>query len=738
MIELLSPAGNTLMLYQAIHNGADAVYLGGKNFGARAYSDNFDKTEIKHAIEYAHLYGVKVYVTVNTIIYEHEVYEFIEYVKYLYKIGVDAVIMQDIGMIQLVHQVMPNLEIHASTQCHNHNKEGIEFLQSIGVKRIVLDREMSLEEINKIPNNIEKEIFIHGALCICYSGCCLMSSLNGDRSGNRGSCVGSCRLPYKIAKNNAIIPTKGEYLLSTKELNTTSNIEEILKTNITSLKIEGRMKSPYYVGYVTKIYRKLIDNYYNNQPITIDKNITKNLKKLFNRKFTKGYLFNDNIINTESPNHQGIHLGNVIKVTSSKIYIKLDDEVSMEDGIRFKKNNLGMILNKIYNDKGLLVNHLNKNEILIIDNKISLKDKDIVLKTIDSKLNKTLASYDKKKIKVSWTIYAHINKPLKLSLTDYKNTVSITSENIVNIANNIITDTNTIKTKLSKLNDTAYIVDNINYDIDSNIFIPISILNNLRRTLVEKLNNKRINPNRNIIINTPKEILKENNNNNNITLNFLARNNNQILKLLTNNINNIYVEDYNLYKKYKYTNKVYYILPRVINNYEEYNGEFLIANELGSINKYSNNNKVISSYQLNITNNYSINLLKEKNVSKITLSPEVKLDDIKYLNTNNLEILIYGKIESMIMKYCPVKETYGKCINCQNNNDKYYLIDHINNKYRILNNSCITRIMHHKNTDIIDKIKYLKNLGIYNYRIDLLDETDEEIELIIKKILNNI
>ena len=209
MKELLSPAGNIECLKAAINNGADACYLGGKSFGARAFAGNFTNEELKEAVEYAHLYGVKIYITVNTIIYNNEVEEFIEYIKYLYQIGVDALIMQDIGMISLVRQTFPNFEIHASTQLHNHNNEGIKALKDLGVTRIVLDREMTLEQIENINVDIEKEVFIHGALCNSYSGCCLFSSLNGGRSGNRGECTQPCRLPYKLIKN---VPAQTNYV----------------------------------------------------------------------------------------------------------------------------------------------------------------------------------------------------------------------------------------------------------------------------------------------------------------------------------------------------------------------------------------------------------------------------------------------------------------------------------------------------------------------------------------------
>ena len=309
--ELLSPAGNMEALKCAIHNGADAVYISGKNYGARHFAKNFNNNELIEAIKYAHLYDVKVYVTVNTLIYENEINDFINYIKFLYENNVDAVLMQDIGMISLVKSLIPNLEIHASTQSHNCNNETLRLLKNMGIKRVVLARELSLKEINSLNVDIEKEVFVYGALCICYSGCCLMSSMIGTRSANRGMCAGPCRLPYTLIMNDKEQGKK--YFLSTRELNTTSKLSEILNSNIQSLKIEGRMKSPEYVGYVTKIFRNIIDNK------KID-NYEENLKKLFNRGFTTGHLFKDKIINSDSPGHQGIKIGSVL---NSNKYIKI-------------------------------------------------------------------------------------------------------------------------------------------------------------------------------------------------------------------------------------------------------------------------------------------------------------------------------------------------------------------------------------------------------------------------------
>ena len=729
-VELLSPVGNIESLYQAIHNGADAVYLAGKFFGARKYADNFTDEELLHVINYAHLYGVKVYVTTNTIIYNDEVEKLIKYLIFLHKNNVDAIIMQDIGMINLVRKVLPNLEVHASTQCHNHNKEGIECLKKLGINRIVLDREMSLSEINNIDIDIEKEVFIHGALCISYSGCCLFSSLNGGRSGNRGECVGSCRLPYKLIENDKVIDTKGDYLLSTRELNTLDNLKQILDANIDSLKIEGRMKSPEYVGYVTRLYRMLIDKYYNDEEMILTKEDIDKLKVLFNRKFTKGFLFNDNIINIESPNHQGINLGKVVKTTKSRIYIKLSSVLNQEDGIRFKESNTGMIVNMLYDKHDNLVNKANPNDVISIPNKINLKENDIVLKTVDKKLLKELNNYSKKKIKVDYEIIAKLNNKLYISITDGINKVEINGNVVEPSINNPVTKEVIIE-KLSKLGNTPFIVNKIEIEKDNNIFINLKELNELRRNLVNILIDKRIENKKEVIINEVPKI-EETIKRNKVSINVLVRNEEQLLTCL-NKVDNIYTDDYNLYLKYK-SNNVYYRTSRVMSKFYNYKNENILASELGSIYKYSKNNDVVSDYFLNVVNDYSIEFLKKLGVKRVVISPECDYNKIKLLKNKDIEVIIYGKMELMIMKYCPLKELLNNCRVCKTNNNKYFLQDRLGYKYRIIHNNCLTHIMHYKNIDYISNINEYINMGITNYRLELLDENEEEVLKILNRI----
>ena len=323
--ELLAPAGDMECLKWAIEAGCDAVYLGGSRFGARAFSKNFNDVELGQAINYAHLYGVKVYLTCNTLVYESEVEGFVDFVRFAYQKGIDAVLIQDLGMYDLIHQKFPDLEIHASTQMHIHNLEGAMVAKKLGFKRIVLARETNLETIKKIKEEtgLDIEVFVHGSLCVSYSGQCLFSSLVGGRSGNRGSCAGSCRLPYDIlSKDNEVLNKDKKYPLSMKDLCAISSIGNLIDMGVNSFKIEGRMKSREYVYLVTKLYRDAIDSYLKTGKVFINYDILGKLKKVFNREYTLGYLnnvSNNDVINGKQPNNVGVKIGNVIKIKGKNI-----------------------------------------------------------------------------------------------------------------------------------------------------------------------------------------------------------------------------------------------------------------------------------------------------------------------------------------------------------------------------------------------------------------------------------
>ena len=659
--ELLAPAGDMETLIMAINSGADAVYVGGEVFSARAFAKNFDKKELVEAVKFCHLYGKKIYVAVNTVIFENEIEKCLNYLKYLYEINVDAVIMQDIGLISLTRKLIPNLEIHSSTQLNCHNEECLKLLKEIGVKRAVLAREMSLDEINKIKTDIDLEIFIHGALCVSYSGRCLFSSLNGGRSGNRGKCVGSCRLPYEIICDGKKLDIK--YPLSTKELFTAFNLEEILRSNVTSLKIEGRMKSKEYVAYVTSVYRRLIDDYYSGKKPKITEEEIINLKKLYNRKFTSGYLFDDNIYNTSSSNHIGTFLGNIIKITKSKIYVKLSDNLHMEDGIRFLNENKGMIVNKIYDENGLLKKEILKNNVAIIDNKLGIRHKGMVNKTIDRKLLNEIDNTPQIKVPISFSLFAYESRPLKLVISDGINIIEkesiILSEPI-----NKATTKDELTQKLKKVNNTPFKIKDINIEI-GNVFVPLSRLNELKHILINDLIERRTISNKAIDFSYEKNLISKNQNMNN----YLVRNEKQLLSI-KDKADIIYTDNFELYKKYKNLN-VYFRLNNIMKKFPDFKGENLLVTDLGSLYRYYKNNNIITDYTLNITNSESVKFIQNYNVKLVTLSPEIPDYDI--LNyTSDTEIITKGFLELMILK-----DFYLK-------GDNIYLKDRFGNKFNII------------------------------------------------------
>lgn len=742
MHELLSPAGDFLSLRQAVINGCDAVYVGGVKFGARKYAPNFTNEELIKAIRYCHLYNVKIYVTVNTIIYDNELKEALEYIEFLYKNEVDALIMQDIGLIKLVKEMYPNLEIHASTQLHNHNKQGLELLRDLKVKRVVLARELTIDEVNNLDVDIEKEVFIHGALCICYSGECLFSSILLNRSGNRGSCAGFCRLPYELYKNSELIKTEGKYLLSPKELNTSTYLDKILESNIASLKIEGRMKSPTYVGFVTRFYRRIIDNYHKYKKIIIDEEDVKKLMILYNRDFTEGYLFNkrkDDLMNIKTPNHQGLEIGTVIEVDKKKIKIKLTEELNQNDGIRFSENNNGGIVNFLYNDSGLLVKTSPKNSIIYLDNKYQITTKCKLLKTSDIKLTKEFENLQDLKIPINIKVTAKVERPLEIEMASGSVVVKKQSS-IVERASNCPTTKEMIIKQSTKLGSTPFICNNIRLEADDNIFVSVKVLNDLRREVSNLLYQKLSSRPRLRRINKPlnKKYLSRKRP---PSLNVLVNTEEQLKAVLSqkDKINRIYIKDENLYEKYKNISNIYLRLPRVIKIKKNYQNENLLVSELGGIKRYDSTNNIITDTYLNVTNHSMINYLLEHNVKTITLSLELTKDHIKDIVSNydivpDLEVILYTRVELMVMKHCILNyliKTGNLCNLCKE--DTYYLKDRNNAKYPLVHNNCLTTILHSEVTNNINDLKEYMDLNIPSYRLEFYDENKETVLNLISK-----
>lgn len=714
--ELLVPAGNMECLKQAVYNGCDAVYLACKSFGARKFANNFNNDEIIDAIKFCHLYGVKVYVTMNTLVKNNEIDAFVEQARFLHKNGVDALIVQDFGMICYLREKFPNLEIHASTQANISSRDICKLYYDLGVKRVVFSRELSIDEIDSIDVPIEKEAFIHGALCISYSGCCLMSSMLGGRSGNRGECAGSCRLPYSLEKDGKII-SKNKYLLSTKELNTSSKIDRLLDSSIYSFKIEGRMKSPLYVGFITNFYRHLIDK----KEFDLEKE-TDRLKTIFNREFTVGRMFNEkdnNFMNIESPNHKGLNIGKVIDVSKDKIKIKLNASLNQYDAIRFVGEDKGFIVNYLYNEKGKLVN--SASDICYVDNKVDLKENCIVSKTQDYKLEQEyLKQENKRKVNIDIRVKAMLGSKLFVEFDDGKNKVSMEGE-IVQKAINSAMSKDDIERQLSKLGNTPFVCEKFIINCDSNIFIAVRELNEIRRCLSEKLVDIRQNKVDEII---EKEVVFENENHDVLRVNsFVVRNKIQLDKCLSFDNARVYVMDKRLYEEYKNHNNVYYYVPR-----EEFNINDNLS-EKALVSDYSlYSSDVIGNYTLNVFNVYTAYYLKKIGINRVCLS--VELDEAELIEFMNLyeskfgsyefEILVYGRVENMIIK--------GNILDIESGYNNYNLIDFKGRRFPVYYDGINTHILNYEDRNI-DVSKFA---SLCSLRYDLYDEDINSIDNVVK------
>ncbi len=708
-IELLAPAGNMEALKAAIQAGCDAVYIGGNHFGARAFSKNFSNEEMVEAINYAHLYGVKVYVTVNTLVYDDEVNAFLEYIEFIHRNNIDAVLIQDLGMFDLLRKTFPNLELHASTQMHIHNLDGVKLMESLGMKRIVLARETSKDDIKEIIKNTkaEIEVFVHGALCISYSGQCLMSSLIGGRSGNRGTCAGSCRLKYDVIDSTNKKLNKNNYPISTKDLNSLEYIGELIDMGVSSLKIEGRMKSKEYVYKVVSIYRKAIDSYYKYGKVTIDKDDMLELRKIFNRNYTKGFLNNvdnDDIINDFRPNHQGVQIGKIIDYHNGIAKIKLSDTITIGSGLRVITHNddVGIVVNNFYvNNKLVKQAHAGDTISIKVNKEVDVNDKVVI--TLDNAINNKidkLIDDNLRKVTIDGKFIAKYNKPCELRLFDGKNEVVVKGNNVNKAVNNP-TSNDDIISKLNKLGDTVYKYNNLEIDSDDNIFIPLKEINELRRKAINELNNKRL---------YKYEFKKEK-----YDIDIPDFKQERLLTCLVSN-----KDTYNkLDKKYDYVyaefdcDNLVRKLPRVINKYPEYNNEVMVG-EVGGLNKYK---ECDTDFSLNVVNSYTVAFLHSLGVKRITLSYELNdmqierlINDYKkrYRKHPNLELIVSAYEEVMISKFS---------LNKYYKQDGIYLRDMFGNKFRVKEKNHLMYIYNYKKRDIYDTKYY--EMGINSLRINL-------------------
>lgn len=761
-IELLAPAGSMESLIAAVTKGADAIYLGGSKFSARAYASNFDNEEMEKAVDYCHEYNVTVYVTVNTLIKENEFQEAMDYIGFLYKIGVDALIIQDTGLVNKIREDYPDFEIHASTQLTIHNGEGALFFRDNGFLRIVLSRELSLEEIRYISKelNIETEIFVHGALCVCYSGQCLMSSLIGGRSGNRGRCAQSCRLPYTLIRESDGKEIKG-YLLSPKDTCMIENVEDLIKSGTSSLKVEGRMKRPEYVAGVTESYREAIDNVYNKIHKSQENN-KKKLLRLFNREgFATAYLYKNtgrDMMAYKNPKNTGVFLGEVLKSGE----ILLSDDISVQDGVT--NGNDGFTVTKIFLNGDDVKTAPKGSKVKVLPRKYKANDK--LFKTSDSKLLDSLkVAYENKfqrKINLNSKFTFKVGYPMEITAL-YNGKEYKKQGDIVESALNKPLTKEKIQDNLKKSGDIAYKIDNVEFLEFQDGFVKVSSINNLRRELLEEIrafevlkhkrtetrkNYKEIKgidrqiPNLLVTINTYeqlKAVIEKNVEA--IALDVFGKNQDALNKSVLDELDSFH-------------GKVYLKIPTIIkeefnfvcdlinNNIEKIDG--IVTANAGIINKFKDKTKIIGDYKLNLFNSNALKFYN-KHIAASCISIELNKKEINNIlkkYNEGIQFLIYGKIEAMVSEYCPIGSTFGgkntsKACSNECTKSMFILRDRVGQDNTIKTDIfCRSHIFNTVAVNLISDIDDIKSMGINSFRIDLIDENYEQSLEIIDAIEN--
>lgn len=721
--ELLAPAGNMSSLEAAVIAGADAVYLGASEFSARAKAKNFNIEELMEAITYAHLRNVKIFVTMNILIADTEFEEALKLAQKLYDIGVDALIVQDFGLVKEIKKLLPDFELHASTQMAINNYYGALFLKDMGFSRIVLARETPIFEIKKIKElNIDIEVFIHGALCVCYSGECLMSSMIGGKSGNRGECAQACRKQYEIFDLDKNSVSDSKYYLSPKDLNTLDEVKQLLAAGAFSLKIEGRMKSPQYVYQVVSAYKNAISG-------KLDTTDKQNVEQAFNRGFTKGLFngdFGRNFVSYDRPDNRGIEIGKVMSVRKNKAKVVFSDTVFAGDGLEFKNGGktFGIKTDKKYlkgKEYILDLPEFTEKE-SIINRTFSIKWKE----NIDSKLET-----DEYKIPIDMKVIAKVGqKPIIYGKTSFVKDYYQLDEIIEAAHKSPITE-DKITENLSKLNDTIFYLNSLKLDLDKDAFMRISSVNALRRGIIGKIERQILNKKvvrkkkNNLLVETDKILLK-----NHTKIKVFFNKFEHLEKVDFNKIDEIIIRP-NHVNKFKsrypqlkfsvYLDKFYsYIELEKVRNYilEHREIEGIWINNISQYYIFKNDDiKINGDIGLNVFNKSSLDFLSKLGLYSVTLSPELNAKQIKVLSTvnSNTNIVSYGRLPVMTMKHCPFSiiknckdERY--CPECKFKN--YYLRDTKNVDFEVLRQDAFTEIFNSYPILLDGYVKTVINSGL--------------------------
>lgn len=711
--EILAPVGNKEALEAAIVAGCDAIYFGLPVFGARAYAKNFSLEETEEIIKRCHLLDIKVYITMNTVIFEDEMEEAYALAKRLHEMGVDALIIQDLGLLHLLHHRLPDLVLHASTQLSVSKPEMIRKLKHLGVQRVVLARECTLDEIRAcVETGMEIEIFVHGAICICYSGQCYFSSVRYDRSGNRGMCAQPCRMPYTLYQDNTLVG-KELYYLSPKDLSLIDQVKELEKMGVVSLKIEGRMKSAAYVYESVMQTKMVLDNKSRSKQDIEDLMVT------FNRGYTKGHAYKMSgydLMNLQSSNHQGINIGKVIGKKNGRLVLELTNELNQNDGIRIGKD-LGCHVNFLYDKKGKLTSHMPAGSVCEIQGPKQAKVGDTILKTtsvlVYEKVEKRIKETNRQ-IQLNASISCDgVGSPLICRIYDQNIEVNVTSKDVASQAQNRALDEVMIKKQFNKTKDSYACFASIDVDIPSNIFFTISSVNELRRNALEMFKSKKL----------KKQPIKE--------IDYVYK---PPVSKTDRNIYEVMTPDKKMDTKDLWVCEM-----------DQTKGN--ITSLRGSVLPHLGDTMIIDG--MNVTNSWAVAALLEMGYKQIVLSDENKLENIhdimyafkeRYGFDAPVLVCVYQHRRLMTMNHCIINTALkdGKRKNCSLCRQFEFKLKGKDKKSVICfgDRECHLCLYDEVLNDNIEQIRNLKTYGIKNFKAVFLNESKQEILKVIKRIEN--
>lgn len=778
-VELLAPAGGLEQLKAAIYNGADAIYFGGEKFSARANATNFSKDDIIIARRLTKKHTVKLYCAINTLIFNNELEEAINYIGFLDKVGIDALIIQDIGLMKLVREYFPEMEIHSSTQLSIQNSYGLEFLKELGIKRAVLPRESSLNDIilmNKA--GIDVEAFVHGAICICFSGQCLMSSMIGGRSGNRGACAQPCRLKYSIIDytTKEVLCDNASYL-SPKDMMLLNSVDKLIEAGVKSFKIEGRMKTPEYVATIVKYYRNAIDKAIKGEKYNISQEENQEIAQVFSRDFTDSYLFGKSgkdMMNVNKPNNRGVLVGRVQNFKDGKVSVLLKNSLELGDKVSFWTTVAGRVnisVDRIQKD-GVFVEKAEGKDIVILDIPKRVNQDDRVFKT-ESALNKKVIEEQintfkqDEMIPLNVKIIGKVGTNLAIEFFDGEGfTSKVTSEILLEEALKHPLNEETLRGQM-RLGETIYYLNELEMDVD-NIMVPKSVLNNMRREAIEDLLKQRENMYEFTHISIHDSIVSQSLViENRPKIGVVVESIDKIKNLLIRDVDYIYYPLINFkFIGSKILDFINYImtlsaeqkeilvidLPRFI---REDDLPFVLS-QLDLIKPYISNYRANTADQikmlkelglknihgssgLNIVNSVAYDFYKNKmELVELELSKELNISQLYDLD-KDAQLTIYGITELMVMEHCLIGSEIGpkKCM------DRIYALkDRIDIEFPILIDTLgKNHIINSRILMIIDELTILREIGYSSFMFNFIMTDNEKmidvLDIYISVIRNN-